>query len=172
MKVKRHKRPSESATIKTEVICPIDTNPLGILKGGRLVEWMDMAAAGCAQIHAGNICVTAAINHVDFIESAKTGDIISIIATMTRAFHSSMEIFVQAFAQDIKRQRKNLVSESYFTFVALDDTGRSTQTVAIKPVTGQEKKKFEEAMIRKKNRSAIKEQLTTTVFDNEDERVY
>ena len=151
MKSGKHKRPSESAVIKTEVVCPVDTNPMGLLKGGKLVEWMDMAAAGCAQIHTGKICVTAGIHHVDFNEAAKTGDIISIKARITRVFRTSMEIFVQAFARSMRQREKKIISEAYFIFVALDDEGKATPAVAVKPVTVMERKLFVTAGARKRS---------------------
>lgn len=157
--MKDYKRPSASAIIKTEVVCPNDTNPLEILKGGRLVEWMDMAAASCAQIHTGKICVTVAINHADFIEAAKTGDIIFIKAMVTRVFASSMEILVQAFARNIKNQKQILISEAYFTFVALNEEGKATKAIAVKPISAAEKKKFNEALFRRKNVSAVKRKM-------------
>ena len=61
-----YKNVADSETIKTEVVCPNDANPMGLLQGGRLVEWMDIGAAVCAQTHSGKICVTASINQVDF----------------------------------------------------------------------------------------------------------
>jgi acyl-CoA hydrolase len=151
LKSGKYKHPSESAVIKTEVVCPVDTNPMGLLKGGKLVEWMDMAAAGCAQIHTGKICVTAGIHHVDFNEAAKTGDIISIKARVTRVFKTSMEIFVQAYARNIRQRDKELISEAYFTFVALDEEGKATPAVAVRPVTVMEKKLFVTAGVRKRN---------------------
>ena len=88
------------------MVCPNDTNPMGLLQGGRLVEWMDIAAAVCAQTHSGKICVTASINHVDFNAAAKIGDIITIHAKITRAFHTSMEIFVKAYARKVLVEKK------------------------------------------------------------------
>ena len=95
------KTPSYSETIKTEVVCPNDTNPMGILQGGRLVQWMDIAAAVSAQTHADGICVTASIDNVKFYHSAKVGDILTIRARVTRAFNTSMEIMVEAFVRDV-----------------------------------------------------------------------
>ncbi|HSN60516.1 MAG TPA: acyl-CoA thioesterase, partial [Ferruginibacter sp.] len=118
MKSNLYKNPSDSEIIKTEVVCPNDANPMGILQGGRLVEWMDIGAAVCAQTHSGKICVTASINHVDFNASAKVGDIISICARITRAFNSSMEIFVESYARKVLDGKKYLISEAYFSFVA------------------------------------------------------
>ena len=146
-----YKAPAYSVTIKTEVVCPNDTNPMGILQGGRLVEWMDIAAAVCAQTHAGKICVTASINHVDFNAAAKIGDIIMINARITRAFNTSMEIFVQSFARQVLAGKKYLISEAYFTFVALDENGKATEVIAVKPGTASEGKQFNEALLRKES---------------------
>jgi acyl-CoA hydrolase len=145
-----HKSPSASETIKTEVVCPNDTNPMGILQGGKLVEWMDIAAAVCAQTHAGKICVTASINHVDFNAAAKVGDIITICARITRAFNSSMEIFVQAFARKVLEGKKYLISEAFFTFVALDENGNATTVIAVKPITATEKERYNAALLRRR----------------------
>jgi acyl-CoA hydrolase len=154
--VNNHKAPSASATVKTEVVCPNDANPMGILQGGRLVEWMDIGAAVCAQTHAGKICVTASINHVDFNAAANVGDIITIGAKITRAFNSSMEIFVQAFARKVLEGKKYLISEAYFTFVALDHNGKAVPVFAVKPVTVLEKEQFNAALLRRRKISIKK----------------
>lgn len=144
--------PKHSLTIKTEVVCPNDTNPMGILQGGRMVEWMDIAAAVCAQTHAKKICVTASINHVDFKAAVKVGDIIYIHAKITRAFTTSMEIFVQAFARKVLESKDYLVCEAYFTFVALDANGNRTQVMEVTPVSIEEKKQYLNALERKNRR--------------------
>lgn len=151
-KVKQYRLPSYSETIKTEVVCPNDTNPMGILQGGRLIEWMDIAAAVCAQTHAGKICVTASINNADFNEAAKVGDIITISAKITRAFNTSMEISVQSFARNVVVGKNHLISEAYFTFVALDGNGKVAPVSAVKPVTATEKEQYDAALFRKKKK--------------------
>jgi len=156
---KDHKRPAASETIKTEVVCPNDTNPMGILQGGKLVEWMDIAAAVCAQTHAGKICVTASINQVDFNAAAKVGDIITICARITRSFNSSMEIFVQSFARKVLEGKKYLISEAFFTFVALDENGNATTVIAVNPVTTAEKKRFNAAQLRRRKSNTKKVKL-------------
>jgi acyl-CoA hydrolase len=129
------KTPSYSKTIKTEVVCPNDTNPVGILQGGRLVQWMDIAAAVSAQTHAEKICVTASIDKVSFENPAFVGDVITIEAKLTRAFSRSMEIFVSAWSSNIGRPKHLLISESYFTFVALDNNGNPASVPQVKPVS-------------------------------------
>ena len=143
------KIPSFSKTIKTEVVCPNDTNPMGLLKGGRLVDWMDIAAAVCAQTHSEKICVTAHIQNIDFNAAAKVGGIIEISATITRTFTSSMEIFVQAFAREVLVNKKYLISEAYFTFVAIDENGKPVKVCPVEPTTEFEIEQFKSALSRK-----------------------
>ena len=125
--------PSYSETIKTEIVCPNDTNPVGILMGGRLLEWMDVAAAVCAQVHTEQVCVTAMINKVAFRKPAKIGDVITIKASITRAFRTSMEIKVTAAARNYLSGNQYDVSDAYFTFVALNKDGKTTQVPGVSP---------------------------------------
>jgi acyl-CoA hydrolase len=150
--MKKIKTSKNSETILTEIVCPNDTNPMGILQGGRLVQWMDIASAICAQNHAEHICVTASIDSVKFKMPAKIGDIITIKAKITRSFNSSMEIFVQAWAKKILSQKAYLINEAYFTFVALDDNARPAIVPEIKPSSEAEKREFLNAFKRKNSR--------------------
>jgi acyl-CoA hydrolase len=138
----------------TEVVCPNDANPMGFLLGGRLVHWMDIASAVSAQNHSGRICVTASIDSVKFKLPAKIGDIITIKAKITRAFNSSMEIHVQAWAKKIISKSAYLINEAYFTFVAIDDKGKAIAIPTVKPITAVEKKQY--AMAGKRRSSRIK----------------
>ncbi len=147
--IQKSRSPKYSETIMTEVVCPNDTNPMGILQGGRLVQWMDIASAVCSQNHAEHICVTASIDSVKFKAPARVGDIITIKAKITRSFKSSMEIFVQAWAKKIISQRAYLINEAYFTFVAIDDNSKPTLVSSIKPITKIEKEQFINAYKRK-----------------------
>jgi len=141
--------PSYSETIKTEIVCPNDTNPVGILMGGRLVEWMDVAAAVCAQVHTEQVCVTAMINKVAFRKPAKIGDVITIKASITRAFRTSMEIKVTAAARNYLSGNQYDVSDAYFTFVALNKEGKTTEVPAVLPETDSELNEYEQALVRK-----------------------
>ncbi len=146
------KKPKDSETVMTEVVCPNDTNPMGILQGGRLVQWMDIASAVSAQNHAAHICVTASIDTVKFKAPAKVGDIITIKAKITRAFTSSMEIKVQAWAKKVISQKAYLINEAYFTFVAIDDYTNPAPISPIKPETAEEKREYIAADKRRKER--------------------
>jgi acyl-CoA hydrolase len=155
----KSKTPAQSETIKTEVVFPNDANPMGMLQGGRMVQWMDIAAAVCAQLHAGKICVTASVDKVVFHTSARIGDIITIRAVITRAFTTSMEIHVTAFSRSVISQETNRVSEAYFTFVALDGQARPTAVPPVLPITKIETTQFNAALLRKKQTVKMKSQL-------------
>ena len=145
------KSPSESETIRTEVVCPDDSNPLGILLGGRLVEWMDVAAAVTAQLHSGKVCVTASIDKVKFIHSAKVGDIIIIKAKIHRAFNTSMEIGLDAYVKEISTGDMKAVCRAHFYFVAISTGGEKSIVPPVVPVSEDEREKFENAL---KNRQS------------------
>ncbi len=149
------KSPKQSITTKTEVVCSNHTNPMGLLLGGHLVEWMDVAAAVCAQRHTGHICVTASINTVNFKSSARIGDIIEIVAVITRSFNSSMEIFVEATATNIVSRNTYTISSAFFTFVAINDHGKITTVAAVSPKTAVEKARYETALKRRKNKTKL-----------------
>ncbi len=146
------KTPSMSETIMTEVVYPNDANPMGMLQGGRLIQWMDTASAICAQTHAGRITVTASIDKVKFKNPANVGDIISINAKITRAFARSVEVYVHASSRKIISGEIHPVCEAYFIFVALADNAHPATVPKIKPQTDSEKTDYKNALLRKRNR--------------------
>ncbi|MBX2931499.1 MAG: acyl-CoA thioesterase [Chitinophagaceae bacterium] len=150
----KSKTTSFSETIKTEVICPNDTNPMGILQGGKLVQWMDIAAAVCAQTHSDGICVTVSIGTVRFFRSAKVGNILTIKAKITRAFNTSMEIMVEASVRDIFGNEPQPLSQAYFTFVAIDDKAKKRAIPQIALVSEEDRRNYEFAGLRKENDTA------------------
>jgi acyl-CoA hydrolase len=143
------KTPGQSETLFTEIVCPNDTNPMGLLQGGRLVQWMDMACAVCAQTHAQKICVTLCIADMKFRASAKVGEVVTIRAKMTRAFHTSMEIQCKAWSRDIATNKQTLINEAFFTFVAIDETGKPATVEPLHPESDIEVDEYVMALARK-----------------------
>ncbi|RYG48319.1 MAG: acyl-CoA thioesterase [Chitinophagaceae bacterium] len=143
---------SASKVTKTEVVCPNDTNPVGILKGGVLVQWMDIAAAVTSQTHSEKICVTASIDKVNFHAPARNGDIIIIESNVTRAFTTSIEIYTEAFRKKIENGSLEKVASAYFTFVALDAEGRPAAVPTLIPTNEEESLRYEQALQRKNNK--------------------
>jgi len=142
---------SFSLTQVSHVVLSDDANPLGILRGGRLLEWMDMASEITAQKHAHYVAVTAKILEVSFNKSIRIGDIVTIRAQITRAFTSSMEIYVQVWAEHVPDLRKTKTNEAFFTLVAIDNSGHPVKVPGVEPRTEFEFALFESALDRKKS---------------------
>ncbi len=143
------KTPSESETIMTELVFPNDTNPMGIIQGGRIIQLMDIACAISAQTHSGRIAVTASIDKVSFKTPARLGDILTIKAKITRVFNTSMEIHAEVWTKHLPDMKSYSTNEAYFTFVALDESAKPIKINPITPVTKQEKENYKLALKRK-----------------------
>lgn len=147
------KKVSESHTVMTEMVMPNDTNPMGNLMGGYLMRWMDIVAAICAGKHCEAHVVTAAVDHISFQKPIRVGEVITLEARVTRAFNSSVEIYVEVFANDIKGQNPRRCNHAYFTFVALDDAKKiPVEVPEIIPLSSEEQNLYESAARRREIR--------------------
>lgn len=118
------KNPKHSFTIMNELVLPNDTNTLNNLMGGRLLHWMDIAAAISAQKHCNRIVVTASVDSVSFKNAIKLGDVVTIEAKVTRAFNTSVEVRLDVWAENVPTGARLKSNEAYYTFVALNEDGR------------------------------------------------
>ncbi|WP_299527703.1 acyl-CoA thioesterase [uncultured Lutibacter sp.] len=143
------KTPKESLTVLTDIVLPGETNPLGNLFGGELLARMDRACSIAARRHSRRIVVTASVNHVAFNRAVPVGSVVTIEAKVTRAFKSSMEIYVDVWSEDRESQERSKVNEGIYTFVAVDNTGTPIAIPKIKPETALEKERYEGALRRK-----------------------
>ena len=143
------KTPSESLTILTDVVLPGETNPLNNLFGGELLARMDRAASITARRHSRRICVTASVNNVAFNRAIPLGSVVTVEAKVSRAFSSSMEIFIDVWIEDRESGSKTKANEAIYTFVAVDETGRPVAVPEVIPETDLEKQRFDAALRRK-----------------------
>jgi acyl-CoA hydrolase len=134
------------------LVLPNDTNVFGNLMGGRLMYWMDIAAAIAAGKHCNSPCMTASVDNLSFKNPIKLGNIVHIQAKVTRAFTSSMEIHLQVWGEDSLHQYRYESNEAYFTFVALDPNGKPRPIAPLLPETAEEQKLFDGALRRRQLR--------------------
>lgn len=147
------KKVSESETIMTEMIMPNDTNPIGNLMGGNLLRWMDIIGGICAGRHCEAYVVTASVDNVSFQKPIRLGDVITLKAQVTRAFNTSVEVYVEVFAADIKGGENRMSNHAYFTFVGIDEkTGKPLKIPSVIPLGKEEEKLFEGALRRRQMR--------------------
>ena len=147
------KKVSESRTIMTEMVMPNDTNAMGNLMGGYLMRWMDIVAAICAGKHCESHVVTAAVDYISFQSPIHLGDVITLEASVTRAFNTSIEIYVEVFANDIKGHNSRRCNHAYFSFVALDDKRKNPVPVPpVLPLSSEERHLYDSAARRRELR--------------------
>jgi len=146
------KSPKDSHTIMNELVLPNDTNTLNNLMGGRLLHWMDIAAAIAAQKHCNRIVVTASVDNVSFKHPIKLGDVITIESKVTRAFHTSVEVRLDVWAENIPSGSKIKSNEAYYTFVALDSDSHVVNVPELIPETDEDIMLYDGALRRRQLR--------------------
>ena len=147
----------------TEMIMPNDTNPSNNLMGGNLLRWMDIAGGICAGKHCNALVVTASVDYVSFKKPVNLGDVITIKTCVTRAFRTSVEVFVEVFAADIKGYNNRKCNDAYFTFVAVekqaDEQLKPIQVPCVIPLTGEEQNRYDSAVRRREIRLILSGRL-------------
>jgi acyl-CoA hydrolase len=143
------KSTNESRTITTDMVLPSETNHLNHMFGGELLARMDRAAYITARRHSRRIAVTASVNHVAFNTAIPVGSVVTIEAHVSRAFKTSMEVFIDVFLEDRISGVRTKANEAIYTFVAVDDTMKPVEVAPIAPETEIEKQRYDAALRRR-----------------------
>lgn len=143
------KKAKESLSITTYVVLPNDTNTLGNLFGGQLLAWMDIIASVSAHRHCKRVVVTASVNNVSFKKPIPQSSIVTLEAKVSRAFSSSMEIFVDVFVEDQVTGEREKCNQAIYTFVAVDQNGGPINVPEIIPESTEEQERFAGALRRR-----------------------
>ncbi len=174
--MKKSKNCSASYVTMTELVLPNDTNGLENLMGGRLMHWMDIVSAIAAQKHSNRIVVTASVDNISFSEPIRIGNTVTLKAFVTRAFNSSMEVYIEVTAEDIPADKKVHTNKAFFTFVAVDQSGKPIDVPESIPETDFEKDLFDEALRRRQLRLVLARRMRPqdakelkSIFDLHDE---
>lgn len=148
---------SRSEVQMIELVLPNDTNILGNLLGGRLMHWIDIAAALSAARHCNRVAVTAAVDDLNFHHPIKLGDIVRLKAAVNRAFNTSMDVGVRVEVEEISTGEITHTNSAYLTFVGIDtETKKPVKVPEIVPETDVEKRRYEQALKRRQQRLSEK----------------
>ncbi|HEX4065761.1 MAG TPA: acyl-CoA thioesterase [Acidobacteriaceae bacterium] len=156
---------AQSQSEMTELILPNDTNTLGNLLGGRLMNFIDLVGAMAAYRHARSHVVTASMEHIDFIAPVHVGDLLVLKSSLNRAFKTSMEVGVKVWVENTMAGIYHHVASAYLTFVAIDTQGRRVPVPALQVETDEEKRRFEDAGRRREIREAEARRRRIPKFD-------
>lgn len=143
---------SQSYSQTTHVVMPNDTNTLGNLFGGRLLQWLDISCAISAHRHCKRVVVTVAVNHVGFDKPIKLGDFVTIQSHVSRAFGSSMEVWSDVSVEDQMTGEKMKCNSAIYTFVAVDHAGRPMNVPDAVPTNEEERTRYDGALRRRQLR--------------------
>ncbi len=150
---------SASAAEFTHLVLPSDTNALGSIFGGRIMEWTDIGAAIVASRHCRKVAVTASMDALHFISPIRLGDIVILKASVNVTHRTSMEIGVKIEAENPLSGERQHTASAYLTFVALDESGCPTEVPPVSPETPEEKRRFQEGQRRREERMQWKSRL-------------
>lgn len=143
------KTPSESYTIQTDIVLPSETNSLNHLFGGELLSRMDRTASIAARRHCNQIVVTASVNHVSFNKPIPQNGVVSVVAKVSRAFKTSMEVIIDVFIENPENETKQQANQGIYTFVAVDHNMKPIAVPSVTPETQEDHERFEAALRRK-----------------------
>jgi acyl-CoA hydrolase len=145
---------SASRVEMVEVVLPNDANPLGAMLGGRVMHLIDIATAIAAHRHSNSYVVTASVDYLDFRNPVYVGELIVLKASVNRVFHTSMEVGVKVFSENVLTGERKHTSSAYVTFVALDEHRNPMRVTPLILETQEDRRRFREAAGRRKVRLA------------------
>lgn len=146
------KKARDSEVTMTELVLPNDTNLIGNLLGGRLMNWVDIAGALAASRHCRNVVATVEVDSIDFKHPIKRGNMVELKAKLTWVGTTSMEVKVTVYAEDLYSAERKLASEAYVVFVSIDRFGKPIPAPKLELETEEEKIAWEEALERRNHR--------------------
>ena len=138
----------DSHVIMHELILPNDTNNLGNIFGGKVMQYMDLCAAMSAYKFARTAVVTASVDRLDFLAPATVGDMLILKSSVNYAHKTSMEIGVRIDAENVKTGQRKHTASAYFTFVSLDEDGKPQKISDIIAESKDEKRRYQEGKER------------------------
>lgn len=155
----KHKTPTESRVIMTEIVLPQHTNAIGSIFGGVVMSWIDIAGAISAGKFARSQVVTASIDALHFIAPIKLGHFVELKACVNFTGRTSMEVGVKVVSEDPLSGEKFHNVSAYLTFVAVDQNGVPCEVPPLTPETEVEKRRHKAAIKRRASRVQLAESL-------------
>ena len=127
---RKAKSVSDSRTEQIQIVMSGDINGYGRLKGGRLVEWIDVVAAVAAKRHSGQEVTTVSIDNLHFKAPAFANETVVLIGCVTHVGNTSIEVKVEAYAENLQGDR-SMINRAYVVMVAIDAKGRPVPVPAL-----------------------------------------
>ncbi len=145
---------ADSRVEMRELVLPSDANVLGNLLGGRVMHLIDLAGFFAANRHSRQRCVTASIDHLDFLHPIRVGQAVLLEAQVVAAGRTSMDVRVKVRSEDLLSGEQRETTTAWMTFVAVDASGKPVPVPALVSVTDEDKAARDAALARRRERQA------------------
>ena len=164
-----YKPVSFSKTTITELMIPSYSNFGGKIHGGIILSLMDKVAYVCAAKHAGNYCVTASIDTVDFLEPVEVGDLVSLMASVNYVGKTSLVIGIRVISENIKTNKIYHTNTSYFTMVAKNEQNQPVMVPGLILENREHVRRFVEAQRRRQLKQNYKQEADRITVPESEE---
>jgi acyl-CoA hydrolase len=148
--------PRASRVEMTELVLPGDTNQLGTIFGGKVMQWIDIAASVAAMRHSGGNVVTASIDALTFLTPIHLGEVVRLQAQVNFAGTTSMEVGVRVEAEDLRAATLRYTTKAYLTFVAIDAGGKPRPVPPLAAEDDEDRRRAAGAEARRRARLALR----------------
>jgi acyl-CoA hydrolase len=139
----------------TVLMTPDMANFSGNVHGGTILKFLDQVAYACASRYAARYVVTVSVDQVMFRQPIYVGELVTFLASVNHTGNSSMEVGIKVMAENIRTQQKRHVNSCFFTMVAVNDDRTPVAVPTLQPVTDDAKRRYEQAILRKKLRQEL-----------------
>lgn len=151
--------PRASEVVFSRIMTLMDSNAIGKVHGGTVMREVDTAAGTAAARHTGRICVTAAIDGLSFLQSVNVGDVLIVQARVNDVGRTSLEVGVKVEAEPWRGGDRRHTTSAHLVMVALDDDGKPTEIPPLVPETAEDRRRQEQARIRRELRDERRRRL-------------
>ena len=141
--------PRASRVVMTETVLPGDGNALGTAFGGRIAQWIDIAAAIACQRHCRSRVVTASMDDLHFVKPIRVGMIVELRAQVNATFRTSMESGVRIESENPLTGDRAHVCSAYLTFVAQDQHGHPVEVPPLVLEDAEDRRREQDAKRRR-----------------------
>lgn len=152
----------------TELMSPSNSNFSGKVHGGHILAMMDSVAFACASKHSQNYCVTASVNTVDFLHPIEVGELVTMKAQINFVGKTSMVIGIRVESENIQSGETKHCNSSYFTMVAKDAEGNSTEVPGLILKNEQDLRRFTRSVERIKSKHERRDHFKEANFEIEE----
>ncbi|WP_019038791.1 acyl-CoA thioesterase [Psychroflexus tropicus] len=166
-----YKHNSESAVVLSQLMLPSHSNFGGKIHGGFILSLLDQVAFACASKHSGHYCVTASVDRVDFLNPVEVGELLTLKSSVNYVGNTSMVVGVRVESENIQNGTKKHCNSSYFTMVAKDENGKSTQVPGLELSSEDDYRRFIKNIKRMENRAKHDETFANFEFDKAEYEV-